>query len=129
MTEQDFLAAVTETVARWHQDRQGEPLMCQAFKDAVPAQCHANAAAYVAQHGGQVVRGFYVQHPQDWTMVWVIAHSVVRTVQGLIDVTLAPASTVGLAFFPIEGDPDGFRDWSKLHPRESRPLPTRFMVD
>lgn len=123
MTEQEYMAAVDAAVARWHQDRKGEPLTCVAFDQAVPAHCHENAAAYVAQHGGEVVRGFYVQHPQDWTMVWAIAHSVVRTDHWLIDITLAPADTVGLEFFPIDGDPAGFIEWAKRHPRLTRLLP------
>jgi hypothetical protein len=122
MTEQEYMAAVDAAVARWHQDRGGEPLTCQAFKDAVPAQCHANAEAYVTQHGGEIVRGFCVQHLQDWTMVWVMPHSIVRTDQALVDITLKVTDFVGLAFFPIEGDPDGFTDWAKLHPQESRPI-------
>ena len=123
MKEQEYMAVVDAVVARWHQDRQGEPLTCVAFDQAVPAQCHANADAYVAVHGGLVVRGFYVQHPQDWTMVWVTPHSVVRTDQGLIDVTLKPVELVGLAFFSIEGGPAGFIEWAKRHPRLTRPLP------
>jgi len=122
MTEQDFLIAVDAVVARWRHDRTGEPLTCLAFKEALPSQCHANAAAYVAQHGGEVVRGFLVQHPPGWTMVWVMPHSVVRTDLGFLDVTVKPMDLVGLAFFPIEGDPIEFTEWAKKFPQESRSI-------
>lgn len=122
MTEQDFLAAVDAAVARWRLDRTGEPLTCQFFQGAVAAHCHDNAEAYVTQHGCEVVRGFLVQHPQDWPMVWVMPHSVVRTGLGLVDVTLKQTDLIGLGFFPIEGDPAEFKEWAKKYPRESRPI-------
>lgn len=123
MTEQQFLAAVDEAVTRWFHDRGGESLSCIAFDQAVPAQCHANADAFVAQHGGEVVRGFLIQHPDGWPTVWVMAHSVVRTSDCLVDVTLEPAQLRGLAFFTVEGQVDGFTEWAKLRPRETRPVP------
>lgn len=119
MTEPEYMAAVNAAVTRWHLDRQGEPLSCVAFADAEHAHCHRNAEVYVAQHGGQVVRGFLVQHPHGWTMVWVMPHSVVRTEAGLVDVTLGKTELRGLAFFPIEGDPEAFTEWAKRYPRES----------
>lgn len=122
MTEPEFMAAVDVTVARWHQDRQGEPLTCVAFDGGVPAQCHANAAAYVAAQGGHVVHGFLVQHPHAWTMVWVMPHSVVRTDSGLVDVTLPADQLRGLGFFALAEDVNGFVELAQRFPRESRPI-------
>jgi hypothetical protein len=122
MTELEYMTAVDAVVARWLHDRKGESLTSEIFAQAERAQCHANADAYVAQHGGQVVRGFLVQHPHAWTMVWVMPHSVVRTATGLADVTLANAELHGLAFFPIEGDPEGFKDWANQYPQETRSI-------
>jgi len=121
MTEEEFLASVDAVVKRWLDDRNGELLTCLTFKDAEPAKCHTNAEAYVAQHGSRVVRGFLVQHPHAWTIVWVMPHSVVRTDQGMVDVTLTMTELQGLAFFPIEGDPEAFKEWAMRHPQESRP--------
>ncbi|WP_159086356.1 hypothetical protein [Burkholderia mayonis] len=120
MTESEYLAAVNAAIARWLLDRKGEPLTAKAFAQAEPARCHANADAYVIQHGGQVVRGFLILHPHEWTVVWVMPHSVVRTATGLVDVTLKSAELRGLAFFSIEGDPERFIDWAKRYPQESR---------
>lgn len=122
MTEQDFQAAVDAAVARWHRDRHGERLTSVTFASAQPAQCHGNAAAYVAQHGGEVVHGFLVQHPHAWTLVWVMPHSVVRTTSGLMDVTLREDQLQGLAFYPLDRDGMGFVELAKRFPRESRPI-------
>lgn len=122
MTEQEFFAAVDMAVARWHQDRQGEPLTCLPFDRAVPAHCHDNAEAYVAAHGGEVVHGFLVEHPHAWTMVWVMPHSVVRTADGLVDVTLNSEQLRLLSFFWVVGDSDGFQPLAMRFPRESRPI-------
>lgn len=122
MSEQEYEDAVGAVVARWHRDRRGEPLTSLAFDGAVPAQCHANAAAFVASHGGEVVHGFLVQHPQDWPMVWVIAHSVVRTEAGLADVTLPADQLRWLGFFPLFIAIEGFVELAQQFPRESRPI-------
>lgn len=122
MTEQEYMAAVDAAVTRWRQDRAGEPLTCLFYAEALPAHCHDNAATHVSRHGGQVVHGFLVQHPQDWPMVWVMAHSVVRADQGLMDITLKQADLAGLAFFEIDGDLAGFTEWAKRYPQESRPI-------
>lgn len=122
MTDKDFHAAVDAAVARWHQDRRGELLSSVPFPDAQPAKCHDNAAAYVAQHGGTVVHGFLVQHPSNWTLVWVMPHSVVWTGTELIDVTLAEEQLRGLGFFPLDLDVGDFETLAKQYPRESRPV-------
>lgn len=122
MTESEYLTAVDGAVARWLLDRKGEPLAAKAFTQAESAQCHANADAYVIQHGDQVVRGFLMLHPDEWTVVWVMPHSVVRTAAGLVDVTLKSAELRGLAFFSIEGGPENFMDWAKRYPQESRSI-------
>lgn len=122
MTEQEFHAAVDAAVARWHQDRQGDALRSRAFAASVPAHCHENAAAYVAEHGGEVVHGFMIQHPHAWTMVWVMPHSVVRTSEGLLDVTLTEEQRRGLGFFSLTGDVDGFSALAQRFPQESRPI-------
>lgn len=122
MKEPEYLAAVNAVVARWLHDHAGEPLTAEAFGRAERAQCHSNADAYVAQHGGLVVRGFLVQHPHDWSIVLVMPHSVVRTATGLVDVTLTNAELESVAFFSIEGDPEGFKEWAKRYPQERRPI-------
>jgi hypothetical protein len=128
MTEQDFHAAVDAAVARWHQDHHGEPLTSVVFAEAQPAQCHANAAAYATRHGGEVLHGFLVQHPHAWPQVWVMPHSVVRTGQGLIDVTLSPDELRSLGFFALETAMTNFVDMAKRFPRESRPVATALLI-
>jgi hypothetical protein len=122
MDERDFQAAVDAVVARWHQDHCGTRPTCVPFAEAKPAQCHDNAVAYVAQHGGEVVHGFLVQHPSNWTMVWVMAHSVVWTGSELIDVTLTAAQLRGLSFFILDGSAGDFAVLAKRFPRENRPV-------
>ncbi len=119
MTEEEFLIAVDAAVRRWGHDRTGQPLSCRTFAQAEPANCHANAESYAALHGGEVTRGFLTQRPH----VWVMPHSVVRIDEALIDVTLNPSQLRGIAFFTVDGPVDGFADWAKRYPRETRPIP------
>lgn len=123
MTEEEFLAAVDMAVTRWGNDRPGQPLLCRHFAQSEPANCHANAESYAALYGGDMTRGFLVHHPLGWTTVWIMPHSVVRTEGGLIDITLNPSQLRGTAFFAIDGPADGFVDWAKRYPRETRPVP------
>lgn len=123
MTEEEFLIAVDIAVKRWGNDRTGQPLLCRPFARAESANCHANADSYVALYGGDVTRGFLVQHPHGWTNVWVMPHSVVRVDETLIDVTLDPSQLRGIAFFAVDGPAEGFVDWAKRYPRETRPAP------
>lgn len=122
MSEQAYKASVDAAVARWRQDRRGVPMTCLAFDAAVPGHCHENAAAYVAKHGGEVVRGFLVMHPDGWRMVWVMPHSVVRTETGLVDVTLPADQLRWLGFYPLLDAIDGFEKLAQQFTRESRPI-------
>jgi len=68
------------------------------------------------------VRAPLVQHPQDWTMVWVMSHFVVHTDQDLVDVTLKQEDLFGSAFVSLESDPAEFKEWVKRYPRDSRSI-------
>jgi len=122
MTEQEYMVAVDAAVTRWHQDRRGDPLTCLAFDGAVPAQCHANAAAFVAKHGGEVVRGFLVMHPHLGPEVWVFPHSVVRTASVLVDVSLSPEQLRCHAFYPLFADIEDFVEQAQLKPELHRSI-------
>jgi len=122
MRKQTYMAAVDATVERWRHDRLGESLTCQTFDAGVPAHCHANAAAYVTSHEGEVVHGFLVLHPQDWTEVMVMAHSVVRTATGLVDVSLSLSQLQGHAFFPLLCDVDDFVEQAQRFPEQRRSI-------
>jgi len=94
---------LADVARRWKSNRQGLPLRAEPFAGAVATQCHDNAAKYVERHGGTVVPGWLVEHPENWPMVYVYSHSVVRLDSGLlVDPTLPAEKLRTLAF--IEHD-------------------------
>ncbi|HET7371010.1 MAG TPA: hypothetical protein VFK45_09255 [Gammaproteobacteria bacterium] len=124
MTEGEFFAAMDAAVLRWTANRTGEVFGVRHFDQAKENDCHANAEKYASLNGGIVVRGFLIQPLDGWAFVWVISHSVVRTNQGLEDVTLAASQLRGgLTFFSIEPMTEGYLEWARKYPRERRPVP------
>ncbi|MBM7129367.1 hypothetical protein [Dyella mobilis] len=115
-----------QVVSRWRENRAGLPLVSVPFPDAQEAQCHANAERYVALHGGEVVRGWLIQHPDSWPQVYVRTHSVVRRLDGsasLVDPTLAARDLRGQAFFDHVGDAEVFDAIKLAYAELLLPLP------
>ncbi|MQP76257.1 hypothetical protein CQ393_10165 [Stenotrophomonas sp. MYb238] len=109
--------AIAEVVARWLANSIGTPLQSVRFADAKHAQCHANAAAYAASHGGQAENGFLIEHPDSSSLAIVRAHAVVREASGrLVDPTVDEERLRRLAFFEYASDVGVFDAIRRDHP-------------
>lgn len=99
---------IDEVVARWQRLRSGCALRYVYFPAAQASECHANAAAYAAQHGGDVAHGFLLHLRAPWA-IHVMAHSVVRlSDHDLIDPTLTDLARTGHAYFEHIGSAEMF---------------------
>lgn len=104
---------INEVVARWRASPSGRPVRHVPFPNARQGECHANAAAYVSEHGGHVVHGFLLHQGSPW-LVYVRAHSVVRLGDGdLIDPTLTDLARTGHAYLEHIGPADLFLNNAK----------------
>lgn len=104
---------INEVVARWQASPSGLVVRHVSFPCAREADCHANAAAYVAEHGGEVVHGFLLHQGVSW-LVYVRAHSVVRLGDGdLVDPTLTDLARNGHAYLEHIGPADLFLNNAK----------------
>jgi hypothetical protein len=104
---------INEVVARWQASPSGSAVRQVPFPCFREAECHENAAAYVAEHGGQVVHGFLLHQGDSW-LVYVRAHSVVRLGDGdLVDPTLTDLARTGHAYLEHIGPADLFLNNAK----------------
>lgn len=99
-------AVYQQVLRRWQGSPIGEPLTSVPFPGAQANHCHDNAAAFVSTHGGTVVHGFLIEHPDSWHGIFVRPHSVVRDEHGqLRDPTLSTKQLVGQVFLPHDVEP------------------------
>lgn len=104
---------ISGVVAQWQASPTGRPLHQALFQRAREGECHSNAAAYVAEHGGHLVHGFLLHQGAPW-FVYVRAHSVVRLDDGdLVDPTLTDLARIGQTYFEYVGSADLFLNNAK----------------
>ena len=104
---------ISGVVAQWQASPIGRPLHQVLFQRVREGEYHSNAAAYVAEHGGHVVRGFLLHQGASW-FVYVRAHSVVRLDDGdLVDLTLTDLARIGHIYFEYVGPTDLFLNNAK----------------